>query len=296
MRYYGIQNEVKSYLNRLQSEDGIEVSPSTIKTINDRVESLKRSGVWSQYGLGFNDLDADSYFQRASLRDPLGRSEVCWFVRGMKSLNLWQNMVSWPLRSYQNAGTGSTVFSLGGLGTFNGTMVNSPTWGVNGVAISAFNRSVSTTFNFTTIRPSIFSVFSPDSTASNDARFMSNDQANTINGIGFDGAAANAIRLLGASFTSSVGVRVANKYTMFGMGHGSSNTFWFQDGIRTTQTDVTHIPSNQTLRPIGAPQANTALGIYSFSVAFDGVVTISNTLSFFYNLYKSTLGSNLGLP
>ena len=133
MRYYGVQNEVKSYLNRLQSEEGIEVSLGTVKTLNDRVEALKKSGVWSQYGLGFNDGDADRYFQRATVRDAIGRFEVCLFVRGMKTLGLWQNMVSWPMRSYQNAGTGSTVYSLGGLGVYDGSMVNSPTWGANGV-------------------------------------------------------------------------------------------------------------------------------------------------------------------
>ena len=136
MRYYGVQNEVKSYLNRLQSEDGIEVSLSTVKTLNDRVEALKKSGVWSQYGLGFNDGDADRYFQRATVRDAIGRFEVCLFVRGMKTLGLWQNMVSWPMRSYQNAGTGSTAYSLGGLGTFDGTLVNSPPWSVDGIVTS----------------------------------------------------------------------------------------------------------------------------------------------------------------
>lgn len=133
MRYYGTQNEVKAYLNRLQSETSIQVTPSIVKTLNDRVESLKRSGVWSQYGLGFNDIDSDSYFQRASVNDVIGRSEVCWFVRGMKSLNLWQNMVSWPMRSYQNAGAGSTVYSLGGLGVFNGALQNNTNWSLSGV-------------------------------------------------------------------------------------------------------------------------------------------------------------------
>lgn len=38
MKYYGIQNEVKSYINRIQSEQGITVSPSVIKSINDRVD------------------------------------------------------------------------------------------------------------------------------------------------------------------------------------------------------------------------------------------------------------------
>jgi len=55
------------------------------------------------------------------------------FVRGIKGLGLWNSMVCWPLRSSQNAGGGTTAFSLGGLGQFNGTLVNAPTWGSDGI-------------------------------------------------------------------------------------------------------------------------------------------------------------------
>jgi len=135
MKYYGIQNEVKSYINRLQSEQGIVVSSSAIKAINDRVESLKKSGDWSRYSLGFNDVDGDAYLTRAGVTDILGRAEVLWFTRGIKALDLWSSMVSWPMRSLHNAGTGSTVYSLGGLGVFDGTMVNSPSWQSDGSGI-----------------------------------------------------------------------------------------------------------------------------------------------------------------
>lgn len=133
MRYYGIQNEVKSYLNRLEKETSIQITTSIVKSINDRVETLKRSGLWSQLELGFNDKDADNYFVRATVNDPIGRAEICLFVRGLKALNLWQNIVSWPLRSYQNAGTGSTVYSLGGLSNNTMSLVNSPTWALSGI-------------------------------------------------------------------------------------------------------------------------------------------------------------------
>jgi len=59
------------------------------------------------------------------------------FVKGVKDLGLWDSMVSWPLRSSQNAGTGTTAYSLGGLGTFNGTLVNSPTWGTDGISFDS---------------------------------------------------------------------------------------------------------------------------------------------------------------
>lgn len=139
MKYYGIQNEVKSYINRLQSEQGIVASPSAIKTINDRVESLKKSGVWSRFSLGFNDVDGDAYLARAGVTDPLGRCEVLWFTTGMKALDLWNNMVCWSLRNYQNAGSGSAVYSLGGLGVHDGTLVNAVSWSSLGIFWSVNN-------------------------------------------------------------------------------------------------------------------------------------------------------------
>jgi len=76
------------------------------------------------------DIDALLFCERSGARD-VGR--ISEFVRGIKKLGLWNSMVCWPLRSSQNYGSGDTVFSLGGLGTFNGTRVNGPTWGSDGM-------------------------------------------------------------------------------------------------------------------------------------------------------------------
>lgn len=80
------------------------------------------------------DRDAREFIGRAGVSDAAARLQLNEFVRGVKQLGLWDSMVCWPLRSTQNAGTGTTAYSLGGLGTFNGTLVNGPTWGADGVA------------------------------------------------------------------------------------------------------------------------------------------------------------------
>jgi hypothetical protein len=54
MKYYGIQNEVKAYINRLQSEQGITVSSSVLKNINDRVEALKKT---TTRLISYNDIN-----------------------------------------------------------------------------------------------------------------------------------------------------------------------------------------------------------------------------------------------
>jgi hypothetical protein len=76
------------------------------------------------------DGNARAFCQVSGAQD---RAAINFFVKGIKNLGLYDDMVCWPLRSAQNAGTGSTAYSLGGLGTFNGTLVNGPTWGADGV-------------------------------------------------------------------------------------------------------------------------------------------------------------------
>jgi hypothetical protein len=77
------------------------------------------------------DSDAIAYCKRSGATD---RAAINAFVRGVKTLGLWSNMVCWPLRSTQNAVTSTTAYSLGGLGTFNGTLTNGPTWGADGLS------------------------------------------------------------------------------------------------------------------------------------------------------------------
>jgi len=65
---------------------------------------------------------------------PENLKQINKFIVGIKKLGLWDTMVCWPLRGVHNAGTGTTAYSLGGLGVYNGTLINSPTWGFNGIS------------------------------------------------------------------------------------------------------------------------------------------------------------------
>jgi hypothetical protein len=75
------------------------------------------------------------------------RQQIIDFIKGVKTLGLWNNMVCWPLRISQNASSGTTAHSLGGFGVYNGTLVNSPTWGYDGLTFLAGStiRSVTNT-------------------------------------------------------------------------------------------------------------------------------------------------------
>jgi hypothetical protein len=69
-----------------------------------------------------------------ALSDP--RQLIIDFAQGIDRLGLWNSMVCWPLRSSQNAASGTTAFSLGGLGRFDGTLIGSPSRGANGLGLS----------------------------------------------------------------------------------------------------------------------------------------------------------------
>ena len=87
-------------------------------------------------------LDADTIAFAARVKAGSGKTilpenlkQINKFIIGTKKLGIWNTMVCWPMRSIHNAGTGSTVYSLGGLGTYNGTMTNSPVWSSDGSGI-----------------------------------------------------------------------------------------------------------------------------------------------------------------
>lgn len=87
-------------------------------------------------------LDVDTLAFAARVKTGSGKTilpenlkQINKFIIGTKKLGLWNTMVCWPMRSIHNAGTGSTVYSLGGLGTYNGTMTNSPVWSSDGSGI-----------------------------------------------------------------------------------------------------------------------------------------------------------------
>ena len=303
MRYYGIQNEVKAYINRLQTENGINVSPSTVKTINDRVESLKDSGVWSRFSLGFNDVDGDAYLTRAGVTDPLGRCEVIWFTRGMKALDLWNNMVSWPMRSYQNKGTAVTVYSLGGLGIFDGTTVNSPTWGIDGINFDGIDDRITlpnNSFGTGTTPTTILSFLKNDTFASRQIVLSQGDNNSSTNAFSLESPTTGGTNdIASIAFTSST--IDAKSLSWKSLMIGNTNI-----GFRGKNGGaVTSFSLSFTLNKTGVSCAIGAFGSPAGVAPFDGlisaVIRINNTPttqlnSNVYDLYKSTLGSNLGLP
>jgi hypothetical protein len=113
------------------------------------------------------DPDAVAFAAASGATDVVNISK---FVKGVKALGLWSSMVCWPMRSSQNAGSGTTVYSLGGLGSNNGTLVNGPTWGADGIILGATNHCMTTGF---TVQPAATAgaVFNTSSVTATSAFF-----------------------------------------------------------------------------------------------------------------------------
>jgi len=279
---------------------GVGVVPAPIyATMQEAVEDgITFGGVFrhtsgSVFWVEEPDPDAATFIAASGATDVWNIQK---FVQGVKTLGLWDDMVCWPLRSAQNAGTGTVAYSLGGLGAFNGTLVNGPTWSADGIVVAANTRKITTSFNFATGLASIYAVLNPDSGAQGAGdRFMSNDQGGSSNGIGFDDLQNAQFRRLGAQL-GNFGTRTANTVTAMGFGFGANNTWWAQNGTRTGLSNLTYNASPRTMCPVGCPDVNTALGTYAMSIAFDGAEISDGDISDLYDLYKTTLGIGLNLP
>lgn len=247
------------------------------------------------------------------------RALILDFVKGVKALGLWNNMVCWPLRSSQNAGTGTTAFSLGGLGTFNGTLVNGPTWGAGGITAAGTSSSYIfvPSYPVVTSNHSLFGVQTV-STGSSQGGF-----ATVISTGGGTGALAGRLVLYGfttiGSYISGTYFRPLTGGDTFRRAPESNLSYntprWRASSYRTDLSSISHIIDGTVLHD-AAPAAGTGtLPFTDSNTGLNILVTqvsgVTNTSPFaglstgyltatqhdaLRNLYKSTLGVGLGLP
>jgi len=86
-----------------------------------------------QYGGRGLDPLVSAFKAESGATDTSGLNALIKYVRGEGLIN---NFVIYPMKSAQNAGSGSTVYGLGGLTALDATLVNSPTWGATGITFN----------------------------------------------------------------------------------------------------------------------------------------------------------------
>jgi hypothetical protein len=262
------------------------------------------------------DRDAREFFGRAGVSDAAARLQFNEFVRGIKGLGLWDSMVCWPLRSTQNAGTGTTAYSLGGLGTFNGTLVNGPVWGANGVDFDGSDDSVITNLPDQSVRSSLGAVFrltgytatnqspigsrlfSPPGGASirSTGGFSSPATAATWSSLNWGGSPVLVLNS-GSVETFDTSLFVQTTHLAVGETDATAATVKINNSVRTAATGVSTARSLGSFFKIGQQgEDGTFLsGSISFAHVHSGMLTDSQQTSL-YTLYKQTLGTGLGLP
>jgi len=241
------------------------------------------------------DPDALAYVQASGATDI---ENINAFVVGIKGLGLWDSMVCWPLRSSQNAGEGETAYSLGGLGTYNGTLVGGPLWQEDGMGFNSINSS--------RIETSILKTSAP-MTLTMVANFIGK------NGGGIDDYPTGFVFQtpggvgLGGNFSGTAfGVHELYVFDGFTIPITIANYFFQSATITSTSVDnwINGATSNGSLSVPSWDNSNLAFG-GSIGQYFNGKISFgiftddlwsSSTKSDVFNLYKSTLGQGLGLP
>ena len=246
------------------------------------------------------DDDTISYIARAGVTNHEAINSLNLFVRGIKDLGLFSNMVCWPLRSAQNAGTGTTAYSLGGLGTFDGTLTNGPTWETDGVL---FNRTLATHISATrpigTAASAAYSIFSVHINLVEDSQYralwIGRDASNDRMFFRTTGDAFSASNN-GPSAPSGVD---GNHSTVLVSEAGDTpkNILAYKDGAISGTVSGNVTGTNTIYRIGGDGVVNTRS--FGFPIAFNGAFNLALSAAQIlqiHTLYKNTLGAGLGLP
>lgn len=245
------------------------------------------------------DADAAAYFDRAGVTDATAKAQINAFVKGVKALGLYNSMVCWLLRSTQNSGT-NTAYSLGGLGTFNGTLTNGPTWGTDGITFDGTNDRIAlpnNSFGTGNSPMSAFCFFKPSSTAvkatlwSTGNGFVGTDvMGPNINDGGNDVAAiAYTASTIAASDTTMRSILCGNTSLGFKGKNGGTVTS-FVLGLTLNKSGA-----SCGIGCLTTPTQDFFVGFISAVIRFDQTPT-TQLNSDVYTLYKNTLGTGLGLP
>jgi hypothetical protein len=250
------------------------------------------------------ELDVQGYLNVCNISDSTPRQQIRDFAKGVNDLGLWNSMVCWPLRSSQNYGSGTTAFSLGGLGTFNGTLTNGPVWAVDGTGVTfdGTNDQIVVSTLTTGLSYSTFAVARTTSAVS-ELRVFGYTEGGVE--LGFAGSSGGIEAFLLQNTTPGAGRGVAvplsarNRWfsaqSVFASGTSISR---FLDGASKATTSTLEAPASTTGLQIGCRYANTLFwdGNIAAVAHFSGAISDAQAAGI-STLYRDTLGQGLtGLP
>lgn len=252
-----------------------------------------------------------SYGRELNLSDV---TDIDNFIKGLKQLNLWSNSICFLMRSQHNIGTGNTILSLGGGENVIGSLVNSPTWGSNGITFSGTNYiSALLKKRIQTSEVSIGSVANsvgPQPGYTNGFNYQLSISTNSysVNGLSIVSPGANGNSWIIEGYQSSIGVNttaINNQTIRFQGGRlfrgGTQN---YLNGSTTTSATTRNNQIFDRIQICGrwtgsaTPQCNIGLNGVGFVGTQSFVIVSLDYIDFtiLQQLIKTTIGKGLGLP
>lgn len=250
-----------------------------------------------------NQLDADAK-AFASLSGATDVRALSAFAKGIKSLGLWSNLVCWPMRSGQNAGTGTTAYSLGGLESTVSTLVGGPAWTTSGITTgaaayvtSAYSRTITAAnlsffAGWTGLTPALNQVYCGFGSTASTAPLAQNASMNagSTNVRSFSRNDANASSTYPASISVNGGtLSDDNTVLVPSSGIVLHTRGWYGTEGATTLNNYT---CGGALRTTFGSAGVATYSIYGY---FLSKLTQQQATDF-YAIYKATLGQGLSMP
>jgi hypothetical protein len=237
------------------------------------------------------DTDASAFFNTAGVSKTDAKQQISRFVTGIKDLGLWSSMVCWPLRSSQNAGTGTTAYSLGGLGTYNGTLTGGPTWGDDGITFTSGSSQRINVPNITISQTDLILATCQAATSGNlrTIDYLASGGVQVGIWAGFGGTYFWDVRSTAGTFNRlNGGSTPTSRIFTHGIASASGSAF-FVNGTSILSNAVSSTNANISSFQINKNAANANIAFAMFSQSITGNTSL-------YTLYKTTLGLGLDLP
>ena len=257
--------------------------------------------------------------------NPTDVADIDNFIKGLKQLNLLQNIIVYPLRSQHNIGSGANVLSFGGIGRFDGLSINSPSWGLSGINFTAASSQYIRIPNF--LNSPVVTGFSmiclhqPDFTTTGRA-LLGNDGGTGLRGMRINiqnhsyvtgtGVAANMFVTFPSSSTSGGSDSASRTYIGYNTAAMHVNYISFGEdlntglaaSINTTTTSGSksfRFFSNNAYNTMGIGSRNGQTGSDYFQGTMSLMMIANRAISpseylNVYSLIKRTIGKGLGLP
>ena len=258
------------------------------------------------------ELDTQAYLNVCNITAALPRQQIYEFSRGVNNLGLWNSMVCWPLRSSQNAGTGTIAYSLGGLGTFNGTLVGPPTWGADALDFTLDNSRMDTAVTLPIAPVALMVVRQAQLAQTNNSSIFYTAGVN-VSGRQFGLLNSGATTTQNYAAYRDAWPPSAAAFPTTGLNiTGSTRTDREYNAWRILSSSTARISRNSTQRATdltvtGWDTSSPAFVRFGYYPTADGNDTLSFMAHFtaaidnttdaaFYTLYKQTLGQGLLLP